>query len=403
MEETNRDSLGELLEQQQSLARFGELALRSDDLGEILNEACRLVGSALHTNLAKILELQEDQKTLLVRAGFGWGPDVVGKATIAVGPTSSAGHAISTGEPVVSNEIGKDDRFEHPEFLKRAGVRAVVNTIIIGDGGQPPYGVLEVDSRTPDRFTEDDIHFLRTYANLVASAVARLRMIGELRREAEEKAHLLDELQHRVRNNLQAMISLVRLQQGRAGSSEAAAELATIGQRIEALGLVHQKLYDSGEVAQLSLGAYLGELSASLLRFRAPETGNVRLVVDVEEMQLEPRRALPLGLIVNEFIVNSLKHAFDHGNGTIGIRLKAGPPGTVRLTLWDDGKGFPQQRDGGLGMQLIEGFAQQIGAAVEWDSDHGTQLTLTLQREQGEAPSVGSAQPAGNAGDRTPG
>jgi two-component sensor histidine kinase len=403
VEGANRDRLGELLEQQQTLARFGELALKSDDLGEILNEACHLVGTALRTNLAKILELQEGRKTLLVRAGFGWGPDVVGKATIAVGPTSSAGHAISTGEPVVSDEIGQDDRFEHPEFLKRAGVRAVVNTIIIGDDRQPPYGVLEVDSRTPNRFTEDDIHFLRTYANLVASAVARLRMIGELRREAEEKAHLLEELQHRVRNNLQAMISLVRLQQRQAGSSEAAAELDTIGQRIEALGLVHQKLYASDEVAQLSLGAYLGELSASLVQFRAPESGNVGLVVDVEEMQLEPRRALPLGLIVNEFIVNSLKYAFDHGNGTIGIRLKAGPPGTVRLTLWDDGKGLPQQRDGGLGMRLIEGFAQQIGAAVEWGSDHGTQLTLTLQREQGEAPSVGSGQPAGNAGDRTPG
>ena len=138
MQGTNRDSLGELLEQQQTLARFGELALKSNDLDEILTEACRLVGSALHTNLAKILELQKDRKTLLVRAGFGWGPGIVGKATIAVGPTSSAGHAISTGEPVVSNEIGRDDRFDHPEFLKRAGVRAAVNTIIIGDDGQPP-------------------------------------------------------------------------------------------------------------------------------------------------------------------------------------------------------------------------------------------------------------------------
>lgn len=151
------------------------------------------------------------------------------------------------------------------------------------------------------------------------------------------------------------------------------------------------------------MGAYLGELSVSLLRFRAPEAGNVGLVIDVEDMQLEPPRALPLSLIVNEFIVNSLKHAFDHGDGTIGIRLKAGPPGTVRLTLWDDGQGLPQQRDGGLGMQLIEGFAQQIGAAVEWDSNRGTQLTLTLQRGPDQAPSVASVQPAGNAGDRAPG
>ena len=90
MEAKDKDSRDELLEQQQTLARFGELALKSDDLFEILNEACGLVGDALGTGLAKILELQEDGRTLLVRAGVGWGDDVVGKARIAVGPTSSA-------------------------------------------------------------------------------------------------------------------------------------------------------------------------------------------------------------------------------------------------------------------------------------------------------------------------
>jgi two-component sensor histidine kinase len=374
---SSRDSREELLEQQ-SLARFGELALKSDDLIEILNEACRLVGSTLHTNLAKVLELEEDRKTLLVRAGVGWGDDVVGKATIAVGPTSSAGHAISTCEPVVSNDIENDHRFEHPEFLKRNGVRAAVNTIIIGPDGEPPYGVLEVDSKTPGWFTEDDIQFLRTYANLIALAVGRLRMIGELRREAENNAQLLMELQHRVSNNLQAMISLVRLQRSRAQGGEAIAQLEAIGQRIEAMALVHEKLYGSGEVARLSLGSYLGDLAASLLRFRAPDGGKVRLVVDAREIPIEPRRALPLGLIVNEFIVNSLKYAFDHDAGVIGIRLEDVRAGTPRLTLWDDGKGLPQERSGGLGMQLISGFAQQIGATVEWNSDGGTRLTIAI-------------------------
>lgn len=380
MQQNNRDRIEDLLEQQHTLARFGELALKSADLDEILTEACRLVGAALRTNLAKVLVLQEDQKTLLVRAGVGWGDDVVGKATIPVGPTSSAGHAMSTGEPVVSNDIRNDQRFEHPEFIKRAGVRAAVNTIIIGDDDQPPYGVLEVDSKTPDRFNEDDIHFLRTYANLLASAVARLRMIAELRQETADKAHLLKELQHRVRNNLQAMISLVRLQRARARGDEAAAELEAIGQRIDALGFVHEKLYGGGEVAHLPLGNYLAELAATVLRFSAPEGGAVRLVVDVANTEIEPRRALPLGLIVNEFIVNSLKYAFDRSGGTIGIRLEEIPAGTARLTLWDDGKGLPQPRPIGLGMQLIEGFAQQIGAAVEWRSDRGVQLTLSFER-----------------------
>ena len=378
MQNENEDTRSELLEQQSTLARFGELALRSDNLDEILGEACSLVGRALGTNLAKILELQQDGRTLLVRAGVGWGADVVGKATIAVGPTSSAGHAMSTGEAVVSADIEKDDRFEYPDFLRRAGVRAAVDTIIIGPDGEPPYGVLEVDSKTAGRFSEDDIHFLRTYANMIASAVARLRMIAQLRGDAREKAQLLNELQHRVKNNLQAMTSLVRLQRRQAGAGKAAAQLEAIAERIEALGLVHEQLYGSGEMA-LSLASYLGALGASLLRFRAPETGKIRLIVDAQETEIEPRRALPLGLIVNEFIVNSLKHAFEGDEGTIGIRLEDSSAG-ARLILWDDGKGLPQDRRGGLGMQLIAGFAQQIGAALQWETDGGTRLSVTIPR-----------------------
>jgi two-component sensor histidine kinase len=373
----NRDSQEELAEQR-SLAQFGELALKSDNLDTILTEACRLVGNALRTNLAKVLELQEDGKVLLVRAGVGWDADVVGKAKIAVGPTSSAGHAISTGEPVVSNDIEHDQRFEYPEFLKRAGVRAAVNTIVIGSDGEPPYGVLEVDSKTPGRFTEDDIQFLRTYANLIALAVGRLRMISQLRQQAEYSTQLLMELQHRVSNNLQVMIGLVRLQQNRAQSGDAADQLETIRQRIEALALVHQKLYGSGATARLSLGGYLGDLAATLLRFSAPQAGGIRLVIDAQEVQLEPQRALPLGLIVNEFIVNSIKYAFDHGNGTIGIRLETPPDGPMRLILWDDGKGLPLEPRSGLGLQLISGFARQIGASVEWSSNGGTRLTMTF-------------------------
>jgi two-component sensor histidine kinase/putative methionine-R-sulfoxide reductase with GAF domain len=377
MQNENEDTRSELLEQQSTLARFGELALRSDDLDEILGEACSLVGRALGTNLAKILELQQDGTTLLVRAGVGWGADVVGKATIAVGPTSSAGHAMSTGEAVVSADIENDNRFEYPDFLRRAGVRAAVNTIIIGPDGEPPYGVLEVDSKTAGRFSEDDIHFLRTYANLIASAVARLRMIAQLRSDAQEKTQLLNELRHRVKNNLQAMTSLVRLQQRQAGDGEAAAQLEAVAERIEALGLVHDQLYGSVEMAPLSLASYLRALGASLLRFRAPEAGKTRLIVDAQEIQIEPRRALPLGLIVNEFIVNSLKHAFEGDEGTIGIRLEDSSAG-ARLILWDDGKGLPHDRRGGLGMQLIAGFAQQIGAALHWDTNGGTRLSVTI-------------------------
>ncbi|HMI19813.1 MAG TPA: GAF domain-containing protein [Sphingomonas sp.] len=100
------------------MAKFGELALRSDSLDEILMEGCRLVGEALGTDLAKVMELREDGITLLVRAGVGWKDDVVGKVTVQAVKGSSEGFALQTGQPVVSDDISTETRFEYADFIK---------------------------------------------------------------------------------------------------------------------------------------------------------------------------------------------------------------------------------------------------------------------------------------------
>src|SRR3954447_12257183 len=100
-----KSDTSDLLRQQTALARFGELALRSDNLDEILTEACRLVGEALGTDLAKVMELQDDGETLRVRAGVGWKPGVVGKATSKAADRTSEGHALKTGRPMISPDI----------------------------------------------------------------------------------------------------------------------------------------------------------------------------------------------------------------------------------------------------------------------------------------------------------
>ncbi|MEJ0072218.1 MAG: GAF domain-containing protein [Pseudomonadota bacterium] len=148
--------------------------MRSNDLDEILTEACRLAGEALGTELSKVVELQADGQTLLVRAGVGWKPGVVGKATLTATEDSSEGHALRTGEPMISPDIAAETRFKYPSFLIENGVRAVANVLIIGSQGEPPFGILQVDSRTPRPFTDSDIAFLRSYANLLAGAVDRL-------------------------------------------------------------------------------------------------------------------------------------------------------------------------------------------------------------------------------------
>jgi len=181
-----------LLRQHTVLARFGELALRSDDLDEILTASCRLVGEALGTDLAKVVELQEDGETLLVRAGVGWKPGVVGVATIKASDETSEGLALRNGEPMVSRDIATETRFRYPPFLIDNGVKAVANVPIIGGEGRPPYGILQVDSREPRDFTESDTAFLSGYANLLAATVDRLRALRELREGEEARRRVLE-------------------------------------------------------------------------------------------------------------------------------------------------------------------------------------------------------------------
>ncbi len=181
MSKAKAPSASTLLRHELTLVKFGELALKSDDLDEILTEACRLVGETLGTDLAKVMELQADGETLLVRAGVGWMPGVVGAVRLRAADDTSEGHVLKTGEPMISPDIGQETRFTYPAFLTDHGVKAVANVLVIGGKDRLPFGILQIDSRTPRAFTEDDIAFLRSYANLLAAAVDRLRVVGEVR------------------------------------------------------------------------------------------------------------------------------------------------------------------------------------------------------------------------------
>ncbi|MDN3567256.1 histidine kinase dimerization/phosphoacceptor domain -containing protein [Paeniroseomonas aquatica] len=382
-DDTTEQSRARLLAQQTALARFGELALHSDDLEEILHDACRLVAEGLGTDLAKVLERQ-DGNILVVRAGVGWKPGVVGEVTLKGNEGSSEGHALATGDAVVCNDVGCEDRFAIPAFVLEHDVRSLVNVVVQGVDGRPPYGVLEVDSREQRQFSEDDVSFLRTYANMLSAAVERLRADEEVRNRATDNERLLRELQHRVKNNLQVIVGLVQLQLRRASQSETREALRAVSQRVDALRLLHDKLYVSGEVDRVDLGAYLAEVAGTLLRFHEEDRTRVRLVLEIKDVTVSPEQAAPLGLMVNEFITNSLKYAFD-GNpadggiqGTIGLRLEPGRGGAARITLWDDGKGLPLERSGGTGMRMIDGLARQLATRTEWSTGIGRGARLSV-------------------------
>ena len=142
---TSMSEAGKLRKQVATLACFGGRALRSSNIGELLQEATLLVSDAIEVDLVKVLELLPDGENLLVRAGVNWSPGVVGHATISADGGSAAGHALCTDEPVIS-DLTTESRFNIPTLLVDHGVKSTVNVVIRGDRG--PFGVLEVELST---------------------------------------------------------------------------------------------------------------------------------------------------------------------------------------------------------------------------------------------------------------
>lgn len=368
---------------QEILAEFGRVSLKADSLDDILQEACRLVGRGLGTDLAKVMEYRRDRATVMVRAGVGWRPGLVGSMEFPVEDGSSEFEAIRTGMPLVVNDVPNERRHKVADFIREHGVMSLINVPILGPGDAPPFGLLQVDSRTPRTFGRNEISFLSVYANLIASSVERLRLLPALRDAVKAKEQLLRELQHRVKNNLQLITSFVLVQSHRAPTRNARKALETVGQRIETMRLMHAKLYAGDNLEAIDLAPYLREVAEGLVRMHGDEdgdeTGSIETRAEMGEVRASVDTAIPLGLIVNEFITNSLKHAFARGAGTIGLRLETTAPGRARLVMWDDGKGLSKAGEtgkAGTGMQIIEGLIRQIGASGEWARAGGTSLAI---------------------------
>ncbi|WP_114948580.1 sensor histidine kinase [Microvirga calopogonii] len=177
-----------LLKRQKVLADFGDFALQSEDLDDVLTEACRLVSEAMETGRAKVLEIAKDGESLLVRAGVGWPPDIVGQVRLPMNERSSETYSIRKRKPVITQDISQDGRFDVPEFMKKTGVVALANVPILLPGGHA-YGLLQVDDTKPREFDQNDTEFLRTYATILGPVIDRLFKLRALR-SSEERFRL---------------------------------------------------------------------------------------------------------------------------------------------------------------------------------------------------------------------
>lgn len=202
----------------------------------------------------------------------------------------------------------------------------------------------------------------------------------------KEKELLLQEIHHRVKNNMQIVSSLLRLQSRRLDDAKTVEIINDSRSRIGAMSLIHKTLYRPTNLTSVSLHEYINELALQLFDFYAVDPDRITMVTDLDSISLNIETATPCGLIINELVTNSLKYAFPDGRqGAIFVTLKRDGQGSgYVLRVADNGIGLPAgldiRRTDSLGLQLVVNLAeQQLQGQIEVAREQGSSFTITFQ------------------------
>ena len=267
---------------------------------------------------------------------------------------------------------------------------------IVRPDGQERYLLLRTDVQMPAGSPF-------VMAGTAQDVTEQARADAAIRESLREKEALLKEVHHRVKNNLQIVSSLLRLESGRTQDANVRSVLGDMRSRVMSMALLHETLYRSDNFARVDLAGYLRQLSGQIFRAMAPSDGRVDLALDLDPVAVELDRAVPCGLLVNELVSNALKHGFTDGRtGVVRVSLHPSDAGRwLRIEVVDTGAGLPAdfevRRGSSLGLQLVTDLARQLDGHFAVDSTAGTRFSVTFP----QGPSVrteGARELAGPAG-----
>lgn len=343
--------------------------LRAIDEHALLSDICRIMCEEIGYVMAWVGFAEHDEEQTvrpiawcgfedryLEIGTFSWGEGIFGR-----GPT---GTAIRTGRCVYVQDFRSDPRILpwRDKALQR-GYRSSIS-LPLADESESVFGAITLYQTTPDAFNDAEISLLESLSKDVAFGVTSLRSRSarrlaeeELRNNLRDKTKLLQELYHRTRNNMSMVISLLSLQAEAFDDGDIRDALVAMQDRIFSMALVHDQLYRSQDLSRLNLREYLEDLVAHFgIRFGLAERG-VRFDLALEDVVVLVDVAIPCGLILNELITNSAKHAFpDKYLGTIRLELRR-EVDRIRIDVCDDGVGAPADfatgLDDGFGLGLV--------------------------------------------------
>jgi PAS domain S-box-containing protein len=279
-------------------------------------------------------------------------------------------------------------------LLARDGRRfdAIVTTRLISYGGESAILGIVTDITERKRMEEN----LRKYVLELENHASELMQTDELiKASLEEKDLLMREIHHRVKNNLAVISSLLNLQSAQIKDKEARELFKETQNRVRSMSMIHERLYLSSDLRNVSFSDYIGSLAAQLFNSYGIAKEKVRFSMKVPEISLDVNTMIPCGLILNELISNVLKHAFPRGKeGEVLIEvLHRGEEYT--LSVKDNGAGVPAdfdiQSSRTLGLQLVASLTKQLGGTIELIRDEGTEFRVTFREKRPAAKSEGTS------------
>jgi len=295
-------------------------------------------------------------------------------------------HVLKTGKPFLATE-------ESIEALEKEGIIELVGSPSRIWLGVPLkirskiIGIMVVQSYdNPNLYTEKDMEILEIVSYDIAQAIEHKKSEEELKTSLNEKEVLLKEIHHRVKNNLQIISSLLNMQSREIKDSDTIKLFKESQNRVKSMAIIHHKLYENEDITNVDFNSYVKSLTRNLFHSFKINSQKVKLIVEIDNIMLDISIAIPLGLIMNEIISNSLKYAFPEGRtGSINISLKKNENDFYKLIISDNGIGFQTELGDlnreSLGMNLIEIFVQQLRGSLDIDSSQGVAYIIIFKED----------------------
>ncbi len=395
---------------QRLLIGVSEVLGSPGDPDETLQAATRFVGEAFRTSRCLFTEVSTDTGMAVVRGRHE--PDQIPMPSpLPIASFSEqTTEALRAGRSVINTDLANDPRTAalYDRAYRPLNIAASVSVPLMRDGAW--VATFAVTSTQPRAWEPREITLMQHLASHTwawyerhKALVERQRLLNdvtrlahelerrvdertaELRGALAEKEVLIKEVHHRVKNNLQVISSLLRLQGHHVADARTRAMFTETQDRVQSIALVHEKLYQSRDLAQINFEDYVRSLVRSLLHSLDAERRGIAAHIHVPGVFLSVDVAVPCGMVINELVTNALKHAFLAGQGgQITVALRTLDAMRLELVVSDNGCGlaedFDPRRAPSLGLDLVFAFADQVGATIDWRRQGGTSFCMVFPK-----------------------